>query len=70
MQKMNLDTPLHGATNNGNTEIAQALITAGADVNLADIARCTPLLWATNNGNTEIAQALITAGADESGGYC
>ena len=43
-------------------EIAQALITAGADVNAKDEFGCTPLHGATNNGNTEIAQALITAG--------
>ena len=63
MQKMNLDIPLHLAARDGQVEIAQALITAGADVNAQNNSGYTPLHRATN-GNTEIAQALITAGAD------
>ena len=52
-------TPLHLAVLHGRTDIAQALINAGAD-----IARWTPLHFAATYGRTDIAQALITAGAD------
>ena len=57
-------TPLRRAAHRGHTEIAQALITAGADVNLANNDRWTPLHWAIMTDRTEITQALITAGAD------
>ena len=51
--------PFHRA----HTEIAQALITAGADLQ-TDKYGYTPLHLAALHGHTDIAQALITAGAD------
>tara|TARA_B100000900_G_C20474912_1_gene672971 strand:- start:205 stop:1074 length:870 start_codon:yes stop_codon:yes gene_type:complete len=49
----------------GHTEIAQALVAAGADVNARDKNGDTALLLASMNGHTETAQALVAAGADK-----
>ncbi|MDB2414437.1 ankyrin repeat domain-containing protein [Rickettsiales bacterium] len=57
-------TALIAACNNGNTEIAKALIKAGADVNLADNYGNIALIIACQNGYTETVKALIEAKAD------
>ena len=57
-------TPLHWAASEGHTEIAQALLDNGADIEARGSSGYTPLHWAAQNGQTEIAQALITARAD------
>ena len=48
----------------GLTEIALALISAGADVNKKNSDGQTPLMMASIEGNIEIVKALIEAGAD------
>jgi hypothetical protein len=51
------------AAGKGNLEIAQALIEAGADVNLLDEAGAPPIKGAIERGHTEIVQALVDRGA-------
>jgi len=63
-------TPLHFAAYSGknggepSTELVQALLEAGADVNAVDSGGSTPLAEAMPNGNVEIAKILLAAGAD------
>ena len=57
--------PLHHATAGGHKEIAELLISEGADVNAKDDEYgSTPLHNAAANGHKEIAELLITKGAD------
>jgi ankyrin repeat protein len=56
-------TPLFTACGNGHTEIASALLAAGAKVNQAGDWGYTPLSFACQEGHTETATALIAAGA-------
>ena len=56
--------PLHWAAENGQTDVAKALIAAGADLNAKDQFRCAPLHRAVRNGYIDVVQALLTAGAD------
>ena len=54
-------TPLHWAK---NKEVAELLITEGADVNAKNKAGITPLHGAVQTGNKEIAELLIDKGAN------
>ncbi|NQU86242.1 MAG: acyltransferase family protein, partial [Mariniphaga sp.] len=57
-------SPLHTATTFDKTEIAMALIEAGADINLTNNEGSTPLHTATFFCRTEIVKALLKNGAD------
>ena len=57
-------TPLHHAAGHGHKEIAELLISKGADVNAKNNDEVTPLHWAADMGHKEIAEILITKGAD------
>ena len=57
-------TALMCASNKGYTEIAQALLAAGADVNAHIDIGFTALMIAAQNGHTETLQSLLAAGAD------
>lgn len=61
-------TPLHNAARNGNLEMIQALIQAGANVNAtttnSDLFNFAPLHEAAFSGNVEAIRALVAAGAD------
>ena len=46
-----------------SAEAAAALISAGADVNAADVAGTTPLMCAAFHGHTAVVRALVAAGA-------
>jgi ankyrin repeat protein len=55
--------PLHGATRNGKTKVAQELIVHGADVNVGDEYGYTPLHRAACGGHTETMRELNRLGA-------
>jgi hypothetical protein len=57
-------TPLHGAASNGHKEIAERLLSKGADVDAMDDDGWTPLHYAASNGHKEIAELLLSKGAD------
>lgn len=59
-------TPLISASVFGKTEVALALIEAGADVNLQNNEGSTALTTAAFLCRTEIVKALLDAGADKS----
>eukprot|EP01048_Picozoa_sp_COSAG05_P021010 COSAG05_NODE_3738_length_1870_cov_1.447205_2_plen_408_part_00 len=56
-------TALHYATASGSLELAQLLVEAGCDVNLADGSGDTALLSACNLGHVEVASILLANGA-------
>ena len=62
----NGDTALHEAMNRENLEIMEALIGAGADVDVANAQGFTPLHWAVAEwiNSLEIAEMLLKEGAD------
>jgi len=57
-------TPLHWAALHGHKEIAELLITNGADVNATTAWGSTPLHKAAQYGHKEIVELLIAKGAD------
>ena len=60
------NTPLNFAGIYGLTEIAKALVNAGADLNLVNADNFTPLCNAAAWGHTEVVTILLDAGADVS----
>ena len=58
------NTPLNFAGIYGLTEIANALVDAGADLNLVNADNFTPLCNAAAWGHTEVVTILLDAGAD------
>ncbi|RDD34852.1 ankyrin repeat protein [Wolbachia endosymbiont of Cylisticus convexus] len=57
-------TPLHLAAKKGKADIAEFLVSKGAEVNAADIRNWTPLHYAANENKLEVAQLLVSKGAD------
>ncbi|HYB96525.1 MAG TPA: ankyrin repeat domain-containing protein [Vicinamibacterales bacterium] len=58
-------TALHWAAMNGDTELAQLLIVAGANIKATTrLGSYTPLYLASRHGHGRVIQALIKAGAD------
>ena len=57
-------TALLYAARDGLTDIAQRLISAGADLEQAEANGMRPLVMAVLNGNVEVAHVLLEAGAD------
>jgi ankyrin repeat protein len=56
-------TPLHWAAEKNYTEIAELLISAGADINAEVSWGMTPLQWAANMGSRNVADILLKHGA-------
>jgi ankyrin repeat protein len=56
-------TALYWAVQQDRPDIVQALIAAGAMVNVENAYGITPLAWALTNGNADIAKQLLKAGA-------
>ena len=65
VQSMEDDYLFYHAVEDGDLEVVQALISAGADVNTSDPEGFTPLQTASKLGHIAIVQALISAGADD-----
>ncbi|MBX3440364.1 MAG: ankyrin repeat domain-containing protein, partial [Planctomycetaceae bacterium] len=56
-------TLLHVAASDGNRELCNVLIAAGANVNAVGVLNCTPLHWAAQT-SLDCVRLLIDAGAD------
>ncbi|MBK0378629.1 ankyrin repeat domain-containing protein [Mucilaginibacter segetis] len=56
--------PLHSAVAGNHTDIAEMLISNGANVNVKQTAGVTPLHSAAQNGNTELLIMLLEHGAE------
>ncbi len=63
-QDWNNDTPLHLAAYFGYRDVAELLLTHGADVNAINSYGRTPLHRAAFNGHQDIAKLLLKHGAD------
>jgi ankyrin repeat protein len=62
---LNMETPLHLATEQGRTNTIKLLLNSGADPNKANnIDGATPLCIASQEGHTDIVNLLLGAGAD------
>ena len=57
-------TPLHWAAWNNSLELAELLISSGAEVNAENKYGRTPLHWAAMNDSLAVAKLLISSGAE------
>lgn len=57
-------TPLHWAASSGHTDIAEFLISEGADLTAMSAYGETPLHWAARERRFKVAELLIAKGAD------
>ena len=64
----NAASPVADAAENGNVDLVQNLLRAGADVNETHGDGMTALHWAAERGDADLAKILLYAGAGISGG--
>ena len=57
-------TPLHWAAKNGHRDVAELLVTNGANVNARNKYGDTPLHFAATAGSTEVVNVLLDQGAE------
>jgi len=57
-------TPLHWAASNGNDDVIDALINAGATIDAQDLSQWTPLFWAVVKGHETSTCLLLERSAD------
>jgi ankyrin repeat protein len=57
-------SPIHYAATNGHLEIAQFLMTNGAQVNALSPSETTPLMMSIGSGNDQLLKYLLENGAD------
>src|SRR5436190_7627501 len=57
-------TALHWAAHNGDVDIVERLIKAGANINAKNEFGSTPLIEAATSGSTGVIDSLLKAGAD------
>jgi hemoglobin len=57
-------TPLHMAARRGHAQVAEALLNAGANIDIRDSNGVTPLLRAVNCVRADVVQLLISRGAN------
>jgi ankyrin repeat protein len=57
-------TPLHEAVGSGNLDIAQLLLSHGADINTLDNYGTTLLHEGSTSGNLDVVEFLLKSGAD------
>ena len=62
-QELDNNSPLIGASNDGNVEDVHALLTQGYNPNVRNDAGWTPLISAVNANNPQLVQMLIESGA-------
>ena len=55
-------SPLHAASQEGHAEVARALLSAGARVDMQDNLGCTPLHRAAGAGHLGVLRALLSGG--------
>ena len=55
---------MHYAAYQGHTEVIQALLDAGAEVNATNEAGCTPLFFAAQQEREDVVALLLEAGAE------
>src|SRR5436309_768088 len=61
--RINGVTPLFMAARNGNPEVIEALLKAGADIQSRSTVGTTPLMMAAASGSTDAVRILLNAGA-------
>eukprot|EP00435_Cladocopium_sp_Y103_P020871 s963_g5.t1 len=57
------ETPLHMAARSGNVQVAQLLVSYGAEVNALNLDDLTPLVLAAQEGKQELCSFLLDVGA-------
>lgn len=56
-------SPLHWASSNGHSQLAEGLLEANANINAVDKGSWTPLFWAVLRGHDTVARLLLDRGA-------
>lgn len=57
-------TPFMEACMNGNIDLVEMLLKAGADINKTNASGCSALMWACGAGNLKTVELLLASGAD------